>query len=295
MGEEAARIAAEEEAARVAAEEEAARIAAEEEAAEEAAKAKFVDKVSSGDAEVFEEETGIPEGCTDYRVDAELKKLVESEEEETWRCAGDAKVGFGFELTQDEDNQEGHLLCRHPFEAKADEIHCTFVYTMRPKAFDEGGGQGLCAYLCDPSVPGWDRHFDGTGPLGFVGKKGAILGVGIDCTGEFCSQDGKGSPSSVAIKRASDNQLLCDPVVLEGGVATKTKDDYWRKVHIKFDIEENKVDVTIGGEKVLDDIKIDLGEGVKLPRVVCIGVCAGTADGKTNHICINKLKLKSED
>jgi len=238
-----------------------------------------------------EHETGVPEGCTDYRVCPEAKKLVESDKEETWRCAGHAKVGFGFELTQDADDQEGHLLCRHPFEAKADEIHCTFVYTMKPKNFQEQGGQGLCAYICDPSVPGWDRHFDGSGPLGFVGKKGAILGVGIDCTGTFC----EGEPSSVAVKRAQDNKLLCDPVVLEGGVATKEKSDYWRKVHIKFDIEKMEIDVKIGGQQVLKDIKIDLGEGVKLPKIVCIGVCAGTADGLNNHICINKLKLKSEE
>ena len=135
------------------------------------------------------------------------------------------------------------------------------------------------------------RHFDGSGPLGFVGKKGAILGVGIDCTGTFC----EGEPSSVAVKRAADNKLLCAPVVLEGGVATKEKSDYWRKVHIKFDIEKMEVDVTIGGQQVLKDVKIDLGEGVKLPKVVCIGVCAGTAGGFNNQICINKLKLKSEE
>ena len=133
------------------------------------------------------------------------------------------------------------------------------------------------------------RHFDGSGPLGFAGKKGAILGVGIDCTGTFC----EGKPSSVAIRRAVDNHLLCEPVVLEGGVATKETSDYWRKVHIKFDIEKMEVDVTIGGVKVLQDVKIDLGEGVKVPKVVCVGVCARTADGHNNHICINKLNLKS--
>ena len=70
------------------------------------------------------------------------------------------------------------------------------------------------------------------------------------------------------------------------------KDEYWRKVKVKFDIEDNKCDVTIGGKKVLDDIKF---EGITIPKTVCIGVCAGTADGKNNHICVNKLKLKSED
>merc|ERR1711865_1036976 len=100
------------------------------------------------------------------------------------------------------------------------------------------------------------------GPLGFVGKTGAILGVGIDCTGEFC----EGKPSSVAIKRASDSKLLCDPVELKGGVVTK-KEDFWRKVKIKFDIEDNKCDVTIGDVKVLDDIKF---EGITIPKEVCI-------------------------
>merc|ERR1712100_752826 len=101
---------------------------------------------------------------------------------------------------------------------------------MEHKAFDEGGGQGLCIYLLDPSVPGWDRKFNGKGPLGFVGKTGAIVGVGIDCTGTFC----EGEPASVAIKRASDSQLLCDPVKLETGVVTR-KDDFWREVKIRFD------------------------------------------------------------
>ena len=147
------------------------------------------------------------------------------------------------------------------------------------------------------------RHFDGTGPLGFVGKKGALIGVGIDCTGTFC----EGQPASVAIKRASDCKLLCDPVPLEGGVVTH-QDEYWRKVKVKFDIVDNKCkgclamqmnytcfvkgDVTIGDTKVLDDVKF---EGVTIPKTVCIGVCAGTSDGKTNHICVNKLKLTAQD
>ena len=159
---------------------------------------------------------------------------------------------------------------------------------MESKSAAEGGGQGLCVYLVDPSVAGWDRHFDGSGPLGFVGKKGAIVGVGIDCTGQFC----EGQPSSVAIKRASDCKLLCAPVELEGGVVTKEEDDHWRKVKIRFDIEENKCDVTIGGVKVLDNVVF---EGVTIPRTVSVGICAGTADGHTNHICVNALCLAEDD
>merc|ERR1712153_88581 len=176
-------------------------------------------------------------------------------------------VGFGFELTQDKNDQEGHLLCRVPFTAKGAELHASLEYVMKPKSAAEGGGQGLCVYLVDPSVEGWDRHFDGSGPMGCEGK-----------------------PASIAIKRASDSKLLCTPVPLEGGVVTRD-DELWRKVKIKFDIEEDKCDVTIGGVKVLDDIKF---EGVKIPKRVCIAVCAGTANGHTNMMCVNKLKIKGE-
>jgi len=226
---------------------------------------------------------GIPKGCVDYGVvDGQLAKL---DHEGDWRMAGDAKLGQGFELTQDADNQEGHLLCRVKFETRTNELHASLEYSMTPKSAAQGGGQGLCVYLVDPDVAGWDRHFDGSGPLGFVGKKGAIVGVGIDCTGTFCD----GEPASIAVKRASDGKLLCDPVALKGGVVTPGHE--FREVKIKFDIEENKVDVTIGGKKVLDDIKF---EGIKIPRTVCIGVCAGTADGHNNKIAVNKLKIKGE-
>ena len=182
---------------------------------------------------------------------------------------------------------QGHLLCRIPFECQNAEIIASLEYVMEPKSAAEGGGQGLCIYLCDPSVEGWDRHFDGSGPLGFVGKKGAIVGVGIDCTGDFC----EGSPASVAIKRASDSKLLCAPVVLEGGVVTQ-KEDFWRSVKIRFDIEDNTCDVIIGGVTVLDDVPFT---GVKIPKILCVGVCAGTGGGRTNHICVNKLKLRELD
>merc|ERR1712166_315361 len=229
----------------------------------------------------------IPAGCTDYKVEG--GKLVPCKTQPgIWRLAGDTTVGYGFELTQNKpDKQTGHIMGLQPFTATGDDIVCTLEYVSEPKSAAESGGQGLCIYLLDPEVEGWDSTFDGSGPLGFVGKTGAIVGVGIDCTGEFCG----GQPSSVAIKRASDSQLLCDPVQLETGVVTE-KEDFWRKVKIKFDIEDNTCDVTIGGVKVLDDIKFT---GIKIPKTVCVGVCAGTADGKTNNICINKLKLKSED
>ena len=177
------------------------------------------------------------------------------------------------------DDQEGHLLCRVPFTAMGKDISVTFEYVMEPKSAAEGGGQGMCLHLCDPSVAGWDRQFDGSGPLGFVGKTGAIMGVGIDCTGEFC----QGSPSLVAIKRASDSKLLCDPVKLPGEVVTR-RDEFWRNVTVQFDIGDYECIVIIGGRKVLDRTKFS---GMAIPGTVCIGVCAGTANGKSNHICVN--------
>ena len=63
-------------------------------------------------------------------------------------------------------------------------------------------------------------------------------------------------------------------------------------MEVKFDIEDNKCDVTIGDIKVLDDIKF---EGITIPKQMCIAVCVGTANGHSNHICVNKLKLKTED
>ena len=50
--------------------------------------------------------------------------------------------------------------------------------------------------------------------------------------------------------------------------------------------------MSVGGVKVLDNIKL---EGIQIPKTVCVGVCAGTGGGKTNHMCVNKLKLKSQD
>lgn len=187
---------------------------------------------------------------------------------------------------------QGHLLCRVPFTRRGKEIHAGLEYTMKPKSSREGGGQGLCVYLVDPSVPGWDRDFNGTGPLGFVGKHGAIVGVGIDCTGNFC----EGQPGSIAVKRANDAQLLCEPVVIKqnqckGGVVTR-KGDYWRKVHIKFDIELNTCEVRYDGKIIIENVQL---EGIEIPKTVCIGVCAATSDGKSNFTSVNKVKIRGHD
>jgi len=230
----------------------------------------------------------IPAGCTDYKVEG--GKLVPCKTSPgIWRLAGDTTVGYGFELTQNKpEKQTGHIMCLHPFTATGDDIVFTLEYVLEPKSHAEGGGQGLCIYLLDPEVEGWNSKFDGTGPLGFIGKTGAILGVGIDCTGEFCG----GQPSSIAIK-GPDGTILGEAKVLEGGVVTKTKDDYWRKVKVRFDIKEKKCDVSVDGKKHLDDVKF--GDNIKIPSKVCIGVCAGTTVEHFNRICVNNIKLKGDD
>ena len=57
---------------------------------------------------------GVPDGCADYRTDPENKRLIKSNKEEIWRCAGSAKAGFGFELTQDEEDQQVAVLAFMP-------------------------------------------------------------------------------------------------------------------------------------------------------------------------------------
>ena len=144
--------------------------------------------------------------------------------------------------------------------------------------------QGLCVYLVDPSVDGWDQHFDGSGPLGFIGKKGAIIGVGLDNTGNFA-----GVPRCCAIKRASDGQILNTPAVLS---TATTGEDEWRKIKIRFDIEQNNCDVTLGDHKVLDDVSF---EGVTIPKTVCVGVCGATSRDKHFAICVNDVMLLDDE
>merc|ERR1711998_631936 len=79
-----------------------------------------------------------------------------------FRCAGDSHMAYGFQLTGSEDGnntQQGHFMCLIEFEATGNEIILKFEYNMHGEPFDEG--EGLCAYLMDPTVPGWDSKFDG--------------------------------------------------------------------------------------------------------------------------------------
>merc|ERR1712216_466957 len=105
---------------------------------------------------------------------------------------------------------------------------------------------------------------------------------GIDAAGHFASKN------HVALKRADghtieEKQLECD---------TTTPDGEWRKIKIRFDIEENKCDVKVDGKKYIDDCKF---EGITIPHKVCVGVCAGANAENFAHICVNDLTLLDQD
>lgn len=162
-----------------------------------------------------------------------------------------------------------------------------FEYVLEHEGLDDSIGEGLCVYLVDPKQTDWDRHFDGSGPTGFLGKKGTIIGVGIDAAGNFASKN------HCALKTAGGNTLT--EAQMPG--APKTPDGEWRRVKIRFDIEENKCDVKVADDegkmkKIIDDCKF---EGVTIPNQVCVGVCAGSNSDRHAHICVNDLTLMDVD
>ena len=174
------------------------------------------------------------------------------------------------------------MLCRIPLETNSSNIFAHFDYVA--EAADPGSvGEGLCVYLIDPSVDAWDRDFTAAGPLGFVGKRGAVLGIGIDLAGNFC-----GEPNQVAIKSPAGDILYqcalpCSAV---------TPEDDWRDVSIKFDIEEHTCDMSIAGQELFSGVAL---EGISIPRTICIGVCA--AANATHHafLAVNNISLVDDD
>ena len=174
------------------------------------------------------------------------------------------------------------MLCRIPLETNSSNIFAHFDYVA--EAADPGSvGEGLCVYLIDPTIDAWDRDFTAAGPLGFVGKRGAVVGIGIDLAGNFC-----GEPNHVAIKSPAGDTLYqcalpCSSI---------TPEDDWRDVSIKFDIDEHTCDMSIAGEDLFTGVKM---EGISIPRTICIGVCA--AANATHHafITVNNISLVDHD
>lgn len=226
----------------------------------------------------------------DYEVDETGAPLVVTGRPGQFRCAGDSVMSFGFQLTANEESeneqQQGHFLCLVDFTAEKSEVDLKFEYNMSGEPKE--GGYGLCAYLLDPDVPGWDTEFNGTGPLGFLNKTGAILGVGFDNTGAFTGGDEFADHVTVKGAKQKAGEYLKTTKV-EGGFMT-TEDD-WKTVVIKFDIHNMNCDVILDYEKILDDI--DFG-GMKLPSRLCVAVC-GASTNKSFMISVNDVKLESAE
>ena len=123
-----------------------------------------------------------PKRYRDYAV--EDGELVESHSSRApWRCTEGMQFDYGFELTQDQElDRRAHLLCRVPFDLRRHKrlhvciqhaaqtepltLQVSLEYTMGPQMTDRNGGEGLCLYLADPSVVGWDTDFEGGGSVG---------------------------------------------------------------------------------------------------------------------------------
>ena len=74
-----------------------------------------------------------------------------------FRLCGHGVLDYGFQLTANPEittlPQQGVFVCRMQFELEqiSSEIFLKFDYHMN----GQSGGEGLCAYLLDPSVKGW--------------------------------------------------------------------------------------------------------------------------------------------
>jgi len=211
-----------------------------------------------------------------------------------FRMGGSCIARRGFELTTGKDKQKGHLLCTVPFDAIHGEVHISLEYqaTKRDGQTKELG-EGMCIYLVDPKVDEWNTHFEGTGPTGFQGKKGALIGVFVDLAGNI-GDDAK-RKNSVVIKEVDHGGKVLHCVDFDAPLSTETeghpKGGEWRNVAIKFDIEHKSCDVTIGTTEVIKDLKL---ENLHLPKRVCAGVCAGTSKNYRAGFRVNKLVLRGD-
>lgn len=229
----------------------------------------------------------------DYNVndDGIPETVTDPNQKGQFRCAGDSFMEFGFQLTNNpnapnQEQQQGHFMCLVEFEAAGSQITLKFEYNMFGSPVSDGAG--LCAYILDPSVPGWDSEFDGTGPMGFLNKTGAILGVAFDNTGVFTGGDEYADHVTIKGATQPSGQHLKTKKV-EGGFMTG--EDDWRHVDINFDIEDMNCDVKLDDVKILDDI--EFGD-IKIPPKLCVAVC-GAASNSAYMIAVNDVQLVDED
>ena len=192
----------------------------------------------------------------------------------------DCEIGYGFELTNGEVMQNGHLLCSHPFDIKTGEVHVSLEYYTKQIHEDAPHGEGLCVYLADPSVEKVCEEFEGTGACGFTGKTGGICGVFLDLAGHISGKD------EVCVRGAQNSDAILGKTKVDKGLWSEEK---FVKIEIKFDTVDKKIDVRVGDHKVLDNVEFPFD----LPAKIIAGVCAGASNANYSKICVNKLKLKA--
>ena len=252
---------------------------------------------------------------------ANLKKLqtahflsTELEKQPNWRyftkdgqiikqfiLGGDCKVGQAFELTNGGMCQEGHLLCTVPCKPLKSEIYVTLQYyaTQLEGVDPRTAGEGLCVYLADPKVEGCFEHFEGTGPCGFTGKKGGVVAVFLDLGGKIAGQD----QDTVCVRGPKADDPILGAVAAQGlgglqveGGGLQTGGKFW-KIQIRFDTQNNRCDVKINGNKLIDGVDINQDKligGISFPKKVVAGVCAATSVENVCKFCVNKLTIKME-
>ena len=200
---------------------------------------------------------------------------------------------FGFELTQDEaEAQQGHVLCRVPFETKGSEIHALLEYVVEAEE-ESSIGEGFTVYILDPAVRGWDREFEGHGPIGYKGKKAAVLGVAVDLTGNVT-----GEANHVAILSADGTVLHKAPMGCDIVTPMCIDEDgdevnEWRKMKITFNVTDGTCSVIIAGNELLTAVSLE--DIPSLPSIICMGVVGGANPDHFAHICVNDISLIDED
>jgi len=228
--------------------------------------------------------------CHDYDVDNEGIPVAVTHPG-NFRLCGHGVLDYGFQLTANPDiatlPQQGVFICRMQFELEqiSSEIFLKFDYHMH----GQSGGEGLCAYLLDPSVKGWDTNFEAEGPLGFTGKVGALVGVALDLSGNFSG--GAEYANHVTVRQASSPPGDNIASVLYQPARLCTADDEWRSVIVKFDMEGLSIDVEVGGEAVISNVPFP--QGLRPPRAACVAVC-GAASNSEFLISVNDVRLVSQ-
>lgn len=217
---------------------------------------------------------------------------------EQFRVGGDCTFGpqsigvsgesKGFRLCKAGWHQEGHMLCRVPFETDDKKLEVKLEYMTCSKDNCEPG-EGFCVYLVDPSVEGWDTDFNGEGPVGFQGKAGAVVGCFVDIGGKVC-----GDKNHCAIKgpTLADKDCVAKKKVEEDDIMTNGE---WKEIKIGFDTDDGEIDFKIDGKKMCDDVKWHGKDGMKIPKTVSVGICAATSGDRCCEIRVNDLKITYKD